>query len=181
MSAPSHGLARLAAAADRAVCALGRAVSWLSLVMVLTTALVVVLRKFFDLGFIWMQESVTWMHAALFMLAAGYTLSLDEHVRVDIFYRRLSPRGQAWVDTAGVLLLLLPTCLAILFYGWHYVTVSWTIGEGSPEAGGLPGLYLLKTLLVVTPALLLVEGLALLVLRWARIGTAAGDDGAAGR
>ena len=179
MSAPTNSLARVAAAADRAVCALGRAVSWLSLAMVLTTAVVVVLRKFFDLGFIWMQESVTWMHAALFMLAAGYTLSLDEHVRVDIFYRRLSPARQAWVDTIGVALLLVPTCLMIMVYGWHYVAVSWSIGEGSPEAGGLPGLYLLKSLLIVTPALLLVEGLALVVLRWARLGTeTGGPDGA---
>jgi TRAP-type mannitol/chloroaromatic compound transport system permease small subunit len=177
MSTPAS---RLASAADRAVCGLGRAVSWLSLAMVLTTVVVVVLRKFFDLGFIWMQESVTWMHAALFMLAAGYTLSLDEHVRVDIFYRRLSPLGQAWVDTIGVALLLVPTCLVIIIYGWDYVAVSWSIGEGSPEAGGLAGLYLLKTLLIVTPALLLVEGLALVTLRWARLGAETGPPDGAG-
>jgi TRAP-type mannitol/chloroaromatic compound transport system permease small subunit len=160
--------------------ALGRGVSWLALAMVLTTAGIVVLRKFFDLGFIWMQEAVTWMHAALFMLAAGYTLALDEHVRVDIFHQRLSPRGQAWVETVGVLLLLVPTCVVILVYGWRYVAVSWSIGEGSPEAGGLPGLYILKSLLIVTPALLIAEGLALITLRWARVRAGDGAGAAPG-
>ena len=82
------------------------AVSWLGLAMVLTPATVVVLRKFFDIGFIWMQESVTWMHAAVFMLAAGYTLAMEEHVRVDIFYRRMSARRRLLVDTLGTLFLL---------------------------------------------------------------------------
>ena len=180
MSTTSNSLVRLATAAERAVSRLGLAVSFLSLAMVLTTAVVVVLRKYFDVGYIWMQESVTWMHAALFMLAAAYTLALDEHVRVDIFYSRLRPAGRAWVDTVGVLFLLVPTCVVILVYGWRYVAVSWSIGEGSPEAGGLPGLYWLKTLLLVTPALLIIEGVALVVLRWARVGNGEpGPDGGA--
>jgi TRAP-type mannitol/chloroaromatic compound transport system permease small subunit len=176
-------LVRVARVAERIVTDLGRAVSWLGLAMVLTTAAVVVLRKFFDVGFIWMQESVIWMHAAVFMLAAGYTLALDEHVRVDIFYRGMSPPRRLLVDTLGTLLLLVPTCVLILVYGWHYVAVSWTIGESSPEAGGLPGLFLLKSLIILTPALLLLESLAFVVLRWARVdnrpdGTATDGPGA---
>ena len=80
---------------DRLVCGLGRMVSWLTMTMVLITATVVVLRYVFGVGWIWLQETVTWMHATVFLLAAAYTLSHDEHVRVDIFYRGMSPRRQA--------------------------------------------------------------------------------------
>jgi TRAP-type mannitol/chloroaromatic compound transport system permease small subunit len=146
--------------------------------MVLMTATVVVLRYFFDSGWIWMQESVTWMHGLVFMLAAAYTLSLDEHVRVDIFYSRLSPRHRIWIDSAGVILLLLPTCGWIFFSAWDYVLTSWSVHESSAEAGGLPGLYLLKTVILLTPLLLAIEGVALMILRWLRLGAAVQPRGA---
>jgi TRAP-type mannitol/chloroaromatic compound transport system permease small subunit len=158
---------------DRLVCGLGRMVSWLTVIMVLITATVVVLRYVFGVGWIWLQETVTWMHATVFLLAAAYTLSRDEHVRVDIFYRGMSPRGQALVDSLGVLLLLLPTCLWIVFSAWDYVAASWQVRESSLETGGMPGLFLLESLIIVTPVLLAIEGLALVVLRWARILSAA--------
>lgn len=158
---------------DRLACGLGRMVSWLTVIMVLITATVVVLRYVFGVGWIWLQETVTWMHATVFLLAAAYTLSRDEHVRVDIFYRGMSPRGQALVDSLGVLLLLLPTCLWIVFSAWDYVAASWQVRESSLETGGMPGLFLLKSLIIVTPVLLAIEGLALVVLRWARILSAA--------
>lgn len=170
---------RIAVAADAAVCWLGRVVSWLALVMVLVTGAVVLLRYAFDVGWIWLQEAVTWMHAAVFLLAAAYTLSRDEHVRVDIFYRRMSPRRRAVVDTAGVLFLLLPTCGWIVLSAWDYVIASWQVMESSLETGGMPGLFLLKTLIVATPVLLALEGLALVVLRWTRLSDS-GDGGAAG-
>lgn len=144
--------------------------------MVLLTGLVVALRYVFDLGWIWMQELVTWMHAAVFMLAAAYTLSRDEHVRVDIFYRRLSARGRAVVDTAGVALLLLPTCGWILYTGLDYVTASWGMLESSRETGGMPGLFLLKTLIVVTPVLLALEGVAVAIRAWAPSDPAMGEQ-----
>ena len=118
-----------------------------------------------------MQEAILYLHASLFLLGAAYTLKRDEHVRVDILYRGMSPSRRLLVDTLGTLLLLVPTCVLILVYGWHYVAVSWAIGEGSPEAGGLPGLFLLKSLILLTPALLVVEGLAFVVLRWAQAAT----------
>ena len=161
---------RLANLIDRIVCGLGRAVAWLCLAMVVMTVIVVVLRYFFDSGWIWMQESVTWMHGLVFMLAAAYTLSMDEHVRVDIFYSRLSPRGRAIVDTAGVVVLLLPTCLWIAISALDYVATSWSVRETSPEAGGLPGLYLLKTVIVVTPILLALEGIGFATRAWLRLG-----------
>ncbi len=138
----------------------GRAVAWLTLGMVLVTFLVVLLRYAFDLGWIAMQESVTYMHAVVFMLGAAYTLKHDGHVRVDIFYRAFSPRTRAWVDLFGVLVLLLPTCGFILWIGWDYVASSWSVSEGSREAGGLPGVFLLKGLILLMPALLLLQGIA---------------------
>jgi len=141
----------------------GRSIAWLTLATVLTALLVVVLRKFFDTGSIALQEAVTYLHAAVFMLAAAYTLKHDGHVRVDILYERLSVRGRAWVDLLGTLLLLLPVCLFILFASLDYVTAAWSIQEGSREAGGLDGVYLLKTAIPVSAALLLLQGCALLL------------------
>jgi TRAP-type mannitol/chloroaromatic compound transport system permease small subunit len=128
--------------------------------MVVITFVVVVLRYGFDLGWIGMQESITYLHATVFMLGAAYTLRHEGHVRVDIFYQRLKPRGQALVDLLGTLLLLWPMCLFILFASWDYVAVSWERMETSNEPGGLPFVYLLKSLLLVMPLLLILQGLA---------------------
>lgn len=170
------GMERLARAIDRFVCLIGRAVSWLCLAMVLVAGVVVALRYFFGIGWIWLQETVTWMHGAVFMLAAAYTLSMDEHVRVDVLYRRLTPRGQAIVETLGVLLLLLPTCGWILWSAWDYVASSWQFREASLETGGLPGLFLLKSLIVLAPVLIALEGVALVILRWAGLRAESGGS-----
>lgn len=138
----------------------GRTVAWLTAAMVLVTFLVVVLRYAFDWGSIGLQESVTYLHGMVFMLGAAYTLRHDGHVRVDIFYRKLSPKGQAMVNLLGSLLLLLPVCLYILVESWPYVVSSWDVHEGSREAGGLPGVFVLKSLIVLMPILLILQGLA---------------------
>lgn len=138
----------------------GRTIAWLTAAMVLVTFLVVVLRYVFDWGSIAMQESITYLHALVFMLGAAYTLRHDGHVRVDIFYRKFGARGRALVNLLGSLLLLLPVCVYIAAESWPYVVSSWDVHEGSREAGGLPGVYLLKTLLVVMPVLLILQGLA---------------------
>jgi TRAP-type mannitol/chloroaromatic compound transport system permease small subunit len=140
----------------------GNVISWLTLPMVIGTFVVVVLRYAFDIGWIWMQESVTWMHAAAFMLAAAYTLNCDEHVRVDIFYREMSAGRRAWVDLLGTLLFLLPMSAFLIATSWDYVSVSWQIREGSREAGGLPYpmVPLLKTVIPITAALLVLQGVA---------------------
>ncbi|MCG2633480.1 MAG: TRAP transporter small permease subunit [Gammaproteobacteria bacterium] len=138
----------------------GRLVAWLVLGMALVTFAVVVLRYGFDLGWIALQESVVYAHALVFMLGASYTLKHNEHVRVDVLYGRLGPRGQAWVDLLGTLLLLLPVCLAILILSWGYVADSWGVREGSPQAGGLPGVWLLKSVIPLMAIGLLLQGLA---------------------
>lgn len=138
----------------------GQAVAWLTLCMVLITFVIVVLRYGFNIGSISLQESVAYMHAAVFMLGAGFVLKRNAHVRVDILYRRISPRGQAWVDLLGILLLLLPWMIFMVWISWDYVASSWSLKEGSRETGGLPYLYLLKTLLVLMPLLVAVQALS---------------------
>jgi TRAP-type mannitol/chloroaromatic compound transport system permease small subunit len=140
----------------------GRAVAWLTLPMVIGTSIVVVLRYAFDLGWIWMQESVTWMHAAVFMLGAAYTLRCDEHVRVDIIYRDLPVRRRAIVDLLGSLCFLIPMAIFIGWSSWDYVISSWSIREGSREAGGLPYPFvpLLKSIIPAAAGLLVLQGIA---------------------
>ncbi len=144
----------------------GHGVAWLTLLMVILTFLIVVLRYGFDSGWIALQESVSWLHACVFMLGASYALKNDSHVRVDIFYQRFSPRGRAWVDLLGSLLLLLPVCLFIFLASWDYVLGAWEIGEASAETGGLPALYLLKSLLLIMPVLLILQALAHALRAW---------------
>ena len=142
---------------------IGRGVAWLTLALVLVTFGVVVARYGFDYGSIAVQELGTYFHALIFMLGAAYTLRHDSHVRVDIIYRRLSPRGQHWVNLMGTLLLLFPVCVFIFWAGWDDVLEAWRIKEGSGEAGGLPWFYLLKTAVLIMPVLLMLQGLSVII------------------
>lgn len=143
---------------------LGKASAWLTLIMVLVTFVVVVMRYAFDAGLIWLQESVVWMHAFVFMVGAAYTLQQEQHVRVDIFYREMSAKGRAWVDLAGVVVFLLPLCLFLAWKALDYVAVSWKLQEASRESGGLPYplIPLLKSILIVMPVTVGLQGIALL-------------------
>ncbi len=138
----------------------GRCIAWLTLTMVLFTFCVVVLRYLFNVGFIWMQESITYMHAVVFMLGAAYTLKHDGHVRVDVVYRLLSYRARAVVDLFGTLFLLFPVCAFIFYISWEYVAASWAVREVSQEAGGIPGVYLLKSVIPLMAFLLFLQGVA---------------------
>ena len=140
---------------------IGRSVAWLTLAMVLVTFFVCVMRYGFNWGRVGIQESYVWMHGVVFMIGAGYTLLHDGHVRVDIFYRPGSPRFKAWVDLLGSLLLLMPVVVMVLWVTWPYVLESWSRLEGSREAGGLPGLFLLKSVIPVFCVLILLQGLSL--------------------
>jgi TRAP-type mannitol/chloroaromatic compound transport system permease small subunit len=145
---------------DRFSLAFGHGVAWLALALVLLTSLIVLLRYAFGFGSIAMQEAQLYLHGSLFMLGIAYTLRCDEHVRVDIFYRRFSHKGRAWVDLLGTLLFLLPLCVLIWLTCFDYVVVSWQRQEGSADAGGLPYVYALKTLLLIMPALLVIQASA---------------------
>lgn len=150
---------------DRVSTTVGRAASWLTLLMVIVTFVVVVMRYVFDAGFIWVQESVVWMHAVVFMLGAAYTLCDEEHVRVDVFYRGMSARRKAWVDLVGVLLFLLPVCAFLAWKSFDFVTQSWNIRESSREPGGLPYPFipLLKSVLLLMPLAVALQGVSMLL------------------
>jgi TRAP-type mannitol/chloroaromatic compound transport system permease small subunit len=140
-----------------AIAWLGRGVSWLTLVMVVLTFAIVVLRYGFNQGWIWLQESVTYLHAAVFMVAAAWAFQTDDHVRVDIFYRDHSSRYKDWVNLLGTLFFLMPFSIFLLVVAWDYVAASWGTLEGSMEAGGLPLVFVLKGLILVLPVLLLLQ------------------------
>jgi len=144
----------------------GKTVAWLTVVMVLLTFTVVVLRYGFNLGWIWLQESLTYLHVAVFTIVAAWTLQQDGHVRVDIFYAKMPRRKRALVDLAGTLLFLIPFCVFVLVIAWPYVANSWKLLETSREAGGLPFVFLLKSLMMVMPALLLGQAFISITDNW---------------
>lgn len=138
----------------------GRFISWATLLLVLLTLAVVLLRYLFHTGATALQDTALYLHGAIFTLGAGYTLKHDAHVRVDIFYRRLTPYLRHWIDFLGTLLLLIPVCVFIALWSWDYVLASWRIGEASVEAGGLALVYLQKSLLLVLVVSLLIQAFA---------------------
>lgn len=138
---------------------IGRAAAILALVLAAIVFAVVALRYGFHTSNQWLSESVIYAHGLLFMLGMGYTLRHDAHVRVDVLSRRFSPRMSAWRELFGTVFLLFPVSLFLLFMSVNYVSSSWSIHEGSMEPGGIPYLYLLKTLLIVMPVLLMIQGL----------------------
>ena len=139
---------------------LGRTAAIFAPVMVLVTCYIVISRYVFDSGSVAVQELITYCNALLFSLGAGYTLKQNAHVRVDIFFSKAQERTQALINLLGTLLLLLPVTLFILVVCWQYVVNAWIIKEGSGDAGGLPFIYLLKTLILVLGATLILQGVA---------------------
>ena len=150
---------------DRFSTALGQAAAWLTLFMVIITFVVVVMRYVFDAGLIWVQESVVWMHAMVFMLGSAYTLRSEEHVRVDVFYRSMGDHRRAWVDLVGVLIFLMPLCLFLAWKSFDFVTQSWSLREASRESGGLPYplIPMLKSVLLLMPLTVALQGVSLLL------------------
>ncbi len=141
----------------------GHMIAWLAVLMTLAQLLAVMLLFFFSEGSIKLQESIIYMHGALFMLAAGYTLRHDGHVRVDIFHSRAGERRRALIDLGGALFFLLPVCALIVISALPYAAASWRIGEGSRETSGLQIVYLLKSVIPLTGLLLGAQGLSLAI------------------
>ncbi len=151
------GFVRLVDGLNRQV---GRVVGWLTLGTVLVCAAVVLLRYVLKIGFIWMQELYVWIHACVFMLGAGYALLLDKHVRVDLWLQRQPARTRAWVEIMGCTAFLLPWIGVLAWVSVPYVARSWAILEVSPQSGGMSGLFLLKTVVLVFCVLFGLQGLA---------------------
>ena len=140
---------------------IGKAIAWLALLMVMVQFVVVVMRYVFGMGSLFLQESVIYLHAVLFMVGAGYTLLHGGHVRVDIFYREASQRGKALVDLIGVVVFLVPICALIWWASWPYVASSWAVLEGSREVSGIQAVFLLKSVILVFVALMVLQGISL--------------------
>jgi TRAP-type mannitol/chloroaromatic compound transport system permease small subunit len=151
---------------DRLNTAIGRSVAWLALVIVVLQFALVVARYLFGLGSIWLTEAVIYGHAALFLLAAAWTLRTGGHVRVDVFYADASPRTQAKIDLAGALLLLLPFALTLAWLSLPYAARSWAILERSQESSGLPLVFALKTLIPLFAAMMALQGIAQAIRAW---------------
>ncbi len=147
---------------EYAIAWIGRAVSWLSLAMVLMMFLIVLLRHGFDRSQIAFSESVLWMNSILFLLGFAWTLQLDQHVRVDVFSRRWSPSQRALANVIGAILFTLPFCLFLIYISYDYVSAAWELREGSRESGGLPALYLFKSLIPLSAFLLALQTMCLL-------------------
>jgi TRAP-type mannitol/chloroaromatic compound transport system permease small subunit len=169
-------LVAFAAAIDRLTAAVGRAVTWCLIAMVIVQVTVVMMRYVFGIGSIWLTEAIVYAHATLFMAAAAWTLRCGGHVRVDIFYANASPRARAIIDLLGALLLLLPFVAVLAWFAWPYVARSWAILERSREASGLPLVFLLKTLIPLFALLLGLQGIAQAVRAWLTIAGAAPSD-----
>ena len=138
----------------------GRGVSWLSLGMVLVVFGDVISRYAFRATHGGIQELEWYLFGTLYLLAAGYTLLHDEHVRVDIMYSKLSPRGRARLDFVLFLVFFFPSCLLVVYTAWPFVRTAWSVWEGSPDPGGLPLRWLLKSMIIAGFVLLVVQGIS---------------------
>lgn len=141
----------------------GKIVAWLALGIVLVQFLVVLGRYVFGVGSIWVQELIIYMHGFLFMLAAAYTLKVDGHVRVDVFYREAHPRTKAMVNLLGALFFILPVCALILWVSWNYVAQSWRILEGSKETSGIQGVFLLKSAIIAFAVMIGLQAVSMIL------------------
>lgn len=154
------GIARTIDQMNRAVAG---AIKWLALIMVLVQFCIVIGRYVFGFNSIAAQESVLYMHATLFMLGGGYTLLVDKHVRVDVFYAKASPTTRTRIDIFGHIFLLIPSMIALLYWSWPSVRNSWKILEGPISVGGIEAVFLLKSLIPAFCILILLQSLSLLI------------------
>ncbi|WP_300548702.1 TRAP transporter small permease subunit [Roseovarius sp.] len=153
----------LATAIDQMNRGLASVIRWLALIMVLVQFCIVIGRYVFGFNSIAAQESVLYMHATLFMLGAGFTLLVDKHVRVDVFYAKVSDSARRRIDIFGHLFLLIPSMGALLYWSWPSVRNSWKILEGPISVGGIEAVFLLKSLIPAFCILILLQSLSLLV------------------
>ena len=153
-------LTRSYKAIDRLSDLTGRLVSWITLLMVVVTCAVVLARYVFGIGSIALQESVMYMHGIVFMLGIAFTLKEQGHVRVDVLHEKLSLQARTMIDIAGAILFLLPVSIFIFWTSLDYVGFAWSLQESSAQPGGLPGVYLIKTLIPIMAALLALQGVA---------------------
>lgn len=139
---------------------LGYGISWLALIMVALMFINVIARYLFNSTMIWQQELVVFLHAVIFLAAAGYTLLDDKHVRVDVFYDGFSERRKALVNLTGTLIFMFPVCFAITYFSACFIADSWKIREASPEYNGMAGVFILKSFILVFTFSLILQGIS---------------------
>jgi TRAP-type mannitol/chloroaromatic compound transport system permease small subunit len=139
----------------------GRVVTWATAVVVVVVFVDVVMRYLFNSSYVFTQELEWHLFAFIFLMGAGATLLKDGHVRVDIFYQRLSHRGRAWINLVGVIFFLIPGCLMIVITSLKFTVSSFAILEGSPDPGGIPFRFIIKSCIPAGISLVLIQGIAL--------------------
>ncbi|MDH7444565.1 TRAP transporter small permease subunit [Aquimarina sp. 2201CG14-23] len=138
----------------------GALVSWVAVLLAIVIGLDVIIRYIFQFTFIWMIETEIYLFGILFLVGSGYTFKYGKHVRVDVFYAKMSKKGKAWIDVLGGVCLLIPWCYVVIVSSWYYGLSSFMIGESSPQAGGLPALYVLKFCITLGFVFLLIQGVS---------------------
>ncbi|WP_034229541.1 TRAP transporter small permease subunit [Aquimarina pacifica] len=139
---------------------IGVVVSWTSVLLAVVISLDVVIRYVFEFTYVWMIELEIYLFGMLFLLSSGYTFKYEKHVRVDVFYTRLSDKRKAWIDLLGGVFLLIPWCYVVIVSSWYYGMSSFLMGESSPQPGGLPALYVLKFCITLGFTFLLLQGVS---------------------
>ncbi len=155
-----HALKQVSFVIDQINGFAGKAVAWLTLGLVLLTVFDVLIRYLFQESQAWVMELEWHLFAAIFLLGAGFALRHDRHVRVDLFYSKMTPRHKAQVDFWGTLVLLLPWCLLVIWASYPSALESYRIGEGSPDPGGLSYRFVIKLVLLLGFCLLLLQGIS---------------------
>ncbi len=153
-------LRELARQIDRFQDRFGRGVSWIMLLMVLVVFFDVIMRYAFNKSSVFTQELEWHLFGVVYMLGAGYTMLYDEHVRVDIVYSRWSPRKKAWSDFVLYFVFFYPSAIMVMVTSWPFVRDSYKVLEGSPDPGGIPYRFLLKSVIIVGFTLLTLQAIS---------------------
>jgi len=142
---------------------IGRLVSWVVVLLVAVVFIDVVMRYAANTSFVFTQELEWHLFGFIFLMGAGYTLLYDQHVRVDVVYQRLSARGQAWINVLGCVFLLFPGALLIIHTSFGFAREAFTFMEGSPNPGGIPFRYIIKSCVPLGFLLLLFQGISMFI------------------
>jgi TRAP-type mannitol/chloroaromatic compound transport system permease small subunit len=151
---------RLARAIDTCQDALGRGMSWLMLVMVLVVFTDVVMRYAINTTYVFVQELEWYLFGIVYLMAGGYTMLYNEHVRVDIVYSRLPPRKKAWLDFILLFVFFFPSCIMIVVATWPFFRNAYAVLEGSSDPGGIPARWALKGVIIVAFAVMIAQGVS---------------------